>query len=72
MLALDYGAARIGMAVSDESGTFAFPAGVLDSRGPERDLAHLPLGDQLAQGRHKFQVTDVSKALLRARGMREQ
>jgi putative Holliday junction resolvase len=38
---LDYGSVRIGMAVSDPDGTFAFPAGVLDSRGRERDLKAL-------------------------------
>jgi putative Holliday junction resolvase len=41
VLALDYGTVRIGMAVSDEAGQFAFPVGVLHSRGRERDLAAL-------------------------------
>ena len=41
ILALDYGSVRIGMAVSDEAGIFAFPAGVLRSQGRERDLAAL-------------------------------
>jgi len=41
VLALDFGTVRIGMAVSDEAGTFAFPAGVLRSQGRERDLAAL-------------------------------
>lgn len=38
VLALDWGAARIGMAVSDEHGRIAFPVGTLTSRGRERDL----------------------------------
>jgi putative Holliday junction resolvase len=41
VLALDYGARRIGMAVSDDEGEFAFPAGVLERRSLERDLAAL-------------------------------
>ena len=41
ILALDYGTVRIGMAVSDAEGKFAFPAGTLTSRGRERDLAAL-------------------------------
>jgi len=41
VLALDYGTRRIGMAVSDESGTFAFPAGFLASSGRQRDLQAL-------------------------------
>jgi len=41
VLALDFGTVRIGMAVSDEAGEFAFPMGVLRSRGRERDLAAL-------------------------------
>jgi putative Holliday junction resolvase len=41
VLALDYGIRRIGLAVSDEAGDFAFPAGFLACRGRERDLASL-------------------------------
>jgi putative Holliday junction resolvase len=41
VLALDYGTRRIGLAVSDESGTFAFPAGFLASAGRRRDLEAL-------------------------------
>lgn len=41
VLALDYGTVRIGMAVSDAAGEFAFPVGVLRSQGRERDLAAL-------------------------------
>jgi putative Holliday junction resolvase len=41
VLALDYGTRRIGLAVSDDAGTFAFPAGFLTCRGRERDLAAL-------------------------------
>ena len=41
VLALDYGAKRIGMAVSDADGEFAFPAGVLERRGLARDLEAL-------------------------------
>ena len=41
VLALDYGSRRIGMAISDPEGEFAFPAGVLDRRGLAQDLAAL-------------------------------
>jgi putative Holliday junction resolvase len=41
VLGVDFGTKRIGLAVSDESGTFAFPAGTLDSRGRKKDLAAL-------------------------------
>jgi len=40
-LALDYGTRRIGLAVSDETGTFAFPAGFLACAGRQRDLKAL-------------------------------
>jgi putative Holliday junction resolvase len=38
-LGIDHGSKRIGLAVSDPSGTVALPAGTLPSRGLERDLA---------------------------------
>jgi putative Holliday junction resolvase len=41
VLALDYGTVRIGMAVSDPQGEFAFPAGELERRDERRDLAAL-------------------------------
>jgi putative Holliday junction resolvase len=41
VLAVDYGARRIGLAVSDPHGVFAFPAGILERSGPEHDLAAL-------------------------------
>jgi len=41
VLGVDLGSRRIGLAVSDEEGAFAFPAGILDSRGRKRDLAAL-------------------------------
>ncbi len=41
VLALDYGEKRIGIAVSDPEGAFAFPAGVLERRGREKDLEAL-------------------------------
>lgn len=48
VLALDYGTRRIGLAVSDPDGRFAFPAGVLTRRSLARDLAAL---DELARER---------------------
>jgi len=39
VLALDYGTRRIGLAVSDADGKFAFPAGFLACHGRARDLA---------------------------------
>jgi putative Holliday junction resolvase len=41
VLGLDLGSRRIGLAVSDPEGGFAFPAGSLVSRGIERDLQAL-------------------------------
>ena len=41
VLGVDYGSKRIGLAVSDEEGEFAFPAGTLASRGRKKDLAAL-------------------------------
>lgn len=40
-LGLDMGSKRIGLAISDESGTFAFPSGKLDRVGRKRDLETL-------------------------------
>ena len=41
ILGLDLGARRIGLAISDEEGRIAFPAGHLDRVGPKKDLAAL-------------------------------
>ena len=41
VLAIDYGERRLGLAVSDEAGEHAFPAGTLERRGSKRDLAAL-------------------------------
>lgn len=41
VLGVDLGAKRIGLAVSDEAGAIAFPAGALESRGAKRDVAAL-------------------------------
>jgi putative Holliday junction resolvase len=41
VLGVDLGAKRIGLAVSDAEGRVAFPAGVLESRGPAQDVAAL-------------------------------
>jgi putative Holliday junction resolvase len=41
VLGLDYGSRRIGLAVSDPAGVFAFPAGALERKGLEQDLAAL-------------------------------
>ncbi len=40
-MGIDLGSKRIGLAVSDENGSIAFPAGCLDSRGRKKDLAAL-------------------------------
>jgi putative Holliday junction resolvase len=40
-MALDYGSRRIGLAISDAEGIFAFPAGALASNGRARDLEEL-------------------------------
>lgn len=39
VLAIDYGERRLGLAVSDEAGEHAFPAGTLERRGGKRELA---------------------------------
>ena len=41
ILGIDLGSKRIGLAVSDEQGSIAFPAGILQSRGRKRDLSAL-------------------------------
>lgn len=41
VLALDYGRARTGVAVSDPTGTIARPVGVVERAGTERGLAEL-------------------------------
>ncbi len=41
VLGVDLGSKRIGLAISDEEGEFAFPAGMIDSRGRKRDIAAL-------------------------------
>lgn len=38
VLAIDFGDVRMGMAISDESGTFAFPRGIYQSQGRKKDL----------------------------------
>jgi putative Holliday junction resolvase len=40
-LGVDFGTRRIGLAISDEAGVLAFPAGTLQRRGLARDLAAL-------------------------------
>jgi putative Holliday junction resolvase len=41
VLALDYGRARTGVAVSDPTGTIARPVGIVERAGTERGLAEL-------------------------------
>ena len=41
VLGIDLGSKRIGLAISDEPGAIAFPAGVLECRGRRRDIAAL-------------------------------
>jgi putative Holliday junction resolvase len=41
VLGVDLGSKRIGLAISDELGSIAFPAGVLECRGRRRDIAAL-------------------------------
>jgi putative Holliday junction resolvase len=41
VLGLDYGSQRIGLAISDAEGIFAFPAGVIERRGLTHDLEAL-------------------------------
>ena len=41
ILGIDLGSKRIGLAVSDRDARIAFPAGVLERRGPAKDMARL-------------------------------
>ncbi len=41
VLGIDYGERRLGLAASDETGTFAFPAGVIERAKGGKDLAAL-------------------------------
>lgn len=41
ILGVDLGRKRIGLAVTDEAGAIAFPAGMIDSRGRKKDVAAL-------------------------------
>ncbi len=41
VLGVDLGSKRIGLAVSDENGEIAFPAGTLTSRGTKKDISAL-------------------------------
>ncbi len=41
VLGVDLGSKRIGLAISDEAGEFAFPAGIVDSRGRKKDIGTL-------------------------------
>lgn len=41
ILGLDYGARRIGLALSDDNAKIAFPVGCLERKGPRQDLAAL-------------------------------
>ena len=41
IMGLDLGSKRIGLAVSDDQASIAFPAGILESRGRKKDLAAL-------------------------------
>lgn len=40
-MGIDLGSKRIGLAISDEGGEIAFPAGILESRGRKKNLAAL-------------------------------
>lgn len=52
VLGLDLGSKRIGVAVSDEEASIAFPSGALQSRGPKKDLeAVLELIEERGIGR---------------------
>ncbi len=41
VLAIDYGAKRMGLAISDREGKFAFVAGTLERHGAKQDIAAL-------------------------------
>jgi putative Holliday junction resolvase len=53
VLGIDYGARRIGLAVSDPDRVFAFPAGFLERRDRQHDLAALR---ELADAREVVQI----------------
>ena len=41
VIGIDLGSKRIGLAISDEEAEFAFPAGIIESRGRKRDIEAL-------------------------------
>ena len=53
VLGIDYGSRRIGLAVSDPDRVFAFPAGCLERRGGDKDLAAL---HELARARDVVEI----------------
>ncbi len=53
VLGIDYGSRRIGLAISDPDGVFAFPAGWLERRGGDQDLAALR---ELVEARRVVQI----------------
>ena len=53
VLGIDYGSRRIGLAISDPDGVFAFPAGWLERRGGGQDLAALR---EIAEARDVVQI----------------
>jgi putative holliday junction resolvase len=67
VLALDYGGARTGVAVSDETGTIARPLGIVERAGSEGGLAEL--GAIVREHEAKLVVVGMPLTLRGERGM---
>ena len=66
VLALDYGRARTGIAVSDPTGTIARPVGVIERVGSEKGLAELV--EQIERHAAELVVVGLPLTLTGARG----
>lgn len=66
VLALDYGRARTGIAVSDPTGTIARPVGVIERVGSEKGLAELV--EQIERHAAELVVVGLPLTLSGARG----
>jgi len=73
-LGIDYGAKRIGVAISDEDGTIAFPRATLDNTPQsflqilrdieEQKVTSIVVGDTLTFGGHENPITREAEAFI--------
>ena len=75
-LGIDYGAKRIGIAISDEAGTMAFPRGVFDNDSraialleqevKDQHIGHIVVGDTKSYSGLRNPITDEVEEFVRA------